>query len=244
MHTYLVVGSGGREHAIAWKLAQEPGARVVVAPGNPGIAADLGDDSCVAVPASDLAGLASLARELNADLTVVGPEAPLCAGIVDAFRAQGLPIFGPTQACAQLEASKHFAKVTMVSAGIPTAAYRTFVDVDHAIEYARRAEHPLVIKADGLAGGKGVTISTDVAQSVSTLRSYMSDGQFGQASQQVVIAEFLTGPELSFMVVCDGTRAVPLATSRDHKRLQTGDLGPNTGGMGASVPSPDQLPAL
>jgi phosphoribosylamine--glycine ligase len=236
---YLVVGNGGREHALAWKLAQRDGSRVFVASGNAGIAADPFIESCSSVSPNDVEGIASLAEKLAVHLTVVGPETPLCGGLVNTLRARRLPVFGPTRACAELEASKHFAKEIMAAAGIATADYRVFDDFDLALKHVHTRPHPCVIKADGLAGGKGVVISLDPSFSATTLREFMQDERFGAASRSVVIEDFLVGPEVSFMVVCDGKTAYPLATSRDHKRLLDGDLGPNTGGMGAIVPSPD-----
>ncbi|MEM1346977.1 MAG: phosphoribosylamine--glycine ligase [Myxococcota bacterium] len=238
--SFLVIGSGGREHAIAWKLSTSPSRPTVyVIPGNDGIARDEAI-RCVrpSLEVTDHSALARFAREQNISLTVVGPEAPLSAGIVDHFEAAGLPIFGPKQAAAQLEASKAFAKEIMVAAGVPTAAYAVFDALEPALAYARGAAHPLVIKADGLAAGKGVVISPDVETSVRTLKEFIADARFGDASARVVLEEFLEGVECSFMVLTDGDTVLPLSTSQDHKRLGDGDVGPNTGGMGALVPSP------
>jgi phosphoribosylamine--glycine ligase len=237
--TYLVIGSGGREHALAWRLSQgEDSPMVHVAPGSDGIAAD--DEirgECVDISSDDFEALAAFVEDNDVDLTVIGPEAPLCAGLADFFDERGLAVFGPKKSAARLEGSKSFAKEIMVEAGVPTAAYDAFDNLEKAVAYARDAEHPVVIKADGLAGGKGVVISNDVDTSVETLESYMGDAEFGKASQRVVIEEFLEGTELSFMVVTDGDKIVPLSTSQDHKRVGEGDTGPNTGGMGAVTPS-------
>ncbi len=237
--TFLVIGSGGREHALAWKLSQGADSPVVhVAPGSEGIAADSAiRGECVDIAVDDFEALAAFAVERDVDLTVVGPEAPLCAGLADFFGERGLAVFGPSKKASQLEGSKSFAKAIMTGADVPTAEYDTFERLDDAVAYVRRVAHPLVIKADGLAGGKGVVISEDVATSVDTLRSYMADEAFGQASQRVLIEEFLEGTEMSFMVVTDGDKVVPLSTSQDHKRVGEGDTGPNTGGMGAVTPS-------
>ncbi len=237
---FLVVGSGGREHALAWKLGREAADRTVyVAPGNDGIATDPDIDArCVDLEPGDFEGLAEFAERESLDLTVVGPEAPLCGGIVDYFDDRGLPIFGPREAAARLEGSKAFANELMSEAGVPTADYRVFDALEPAQAFVDSAEHPLAIKADGLAGGKGVVLSEDAEQSREVLVEYMEEERFGRASTRVVIEEFLVGEEMSFIVVCDGERAVPLATSRDHKRIGEGDTGPNTGGMGAVAPAP------
>lgn len=240
---YLVVGSGGREHALAWKLASE-GADVWVAPGNAGMAGDERLSGCVPIDALDFDALMDFAQKQRVDLTVVGPEAPLCAGIVDAFEARQLPIFGPTRYCAQLEGSKAFSKGLMAEAGVPTAAYQRFELLAEAAEFVTNQPHPLVIKADGLAAGKGVVVSPDVTTSLDTLQAFMAQGRHGSAGRTVIVENCLTGPEVSFMVVCDGRAAWPMATSRDHKRLLDGDRGPNTGGMGAITPSPDTSPEL
>jgi phosphoribosylamine--glycine ligase len=237
--TFLVIGSGGREHALAWRLSQGDDAPIVhVAPGSDGIAADAeirGD--CIDIRPDDFEGLARFVEENDVDLCVIGPEAPLCAGLADYFDERGLAVFGPKKAAARLEGSKSFAKEIMSEAGVPTAAYDAFDDLQAAVSYACEIDHPVVIKADGLAGGKGVVISNDVETSVETLESYMGDEEFGKASQRVVIEEFLEGTELSFMVVTDGEAIVGLSTSQDHKRVGEGDTGPNTGGMGAVTPS-------
>lgn len=237
--TFLVIGSGGREHALAWKLSQGEDEPIVhVAPGSDGIARDEAiRGECVDIGVSDFEALAGFAEEHDVDLTVVGPEAPLCDGLADYFAERGLAVFGPRKAAAELEGSKSFAKAIMTAAGVPTAQYDTFDTMEKAISFVRRVDHPVVIKADGLAGGKGVVISQDVDTSVETLESYMAHEEFGQASQRVLIEEFLEGTEMSFMVVTDGEKIVPLSTSQDHKRVGEGDTGPNTGGMGAFTPS-------
>jgi phosphoribosylamine--glycine ligase len=243
---FLVIGSGGREHAIAWKLAQaEDSPTVWVAPGNDGIDADEEiQGECVDIAEDDFDALAEFARDNDVTLTVVGPEAPLCDGLVDFFEARDLPVFGPRAAAAELEGSKAFAKDVMSAAGVPTANYKVFSRLGPAMEYLMDATHPVVIKADGLAGGKGVVISEHVDSSEETLRAYMEDEKFGQASQTVLIEECLVGTELSFMVVTDGTTIVPLSTSQDHKRVGEGGEGPNTGGMGAFTPSHRATPEL
>lgn len=243
MPRYLVLGSGGREHAIAWKLSCDEGAEVLVAPGNDGIAATPGCQT-VDVELGDHDAVVALAREHEVDLTVVGPEAPLCDGLADRFAAEKLAIFGPTADAARLEGSKAFAKEVMNAAGVPTADHAYFDDLAAAVAYVEQANHPLVIKADGLAGGKGVVISEDVATSRATLQTFVRDRKFGESSTSVVVEEFLEGPEVSFMVVTDGERLVPLSTSQDHKRVGENDTGPNTGGMGAITPSPHISPEL
>ncbi|MFB6352153.1 MAG: phosphoribosylamine--glycine ligase [Bradymonadaceae bacterium] len=238
---FLVVGSGGREHALAWKLGVEAADReVFVAPGNDGIEADPAiDGECLDIEAHQFEALAQFARGQDIDLTVVGPEAPLCDGIVDYFDELHLPIFGPSEAAARLEGSKSFAKDLMDEAGVPTADYEVFDELEPAIAHVESVDHPVAIKADGLAGGKGVVVSDDVEVSRETLVEYMEDQRFGEASRRVVIEEALKGKEMSFIVVSDGENVVPLATSRDHKRIGEGDTGPNTGGMGAVAPAPE-----
>ncbi len=237
---YLVVGAGGREHALAWKLAQGADVESVwVAPGNAGIAADPDITGCLDIAVGDFSALEAFAKENDVTLTVVGPEAPLVDGIVDHFQSAGLAIFGPSAAAAQLEASKAFSKEVMRKAEVPTANFAVFDDEADAIAHIEMARHPLVIKADGLAGGKGVVISQSVDESRETLQSFMAGAKFGESSKTVLIEDFLEGPELSFIVVTDGENVVPLATSRDHKRVGEGDTGPNTGGMGAITPSPN-----
>ena len=236
----LVVGSGGREHAMAWKLAQSPRVQqVYVAPGNGGTAKD---KNLVNVPITDLAALRQWAHTNGIGLTLVGPEAPLAAGIVDDFRAHGLRIFGPTQAAAQLESSKAFSKAFMQRHGIPTAAFETFTDAAQAHAYVDRQGAPIVVKADGLAAGKGVVVAMTLAEAHEAIDFMLLDNTLGVAHNaggaRVVIEEFLQGEEASFMVLCDGKNVAALATSQDHKRLQDGDEGPNTGGMGAYSPAP------
>jgi phosphoribosylamine--glycine ligase len=240
----LVIGSGGREHALAWKLAQSGRVQMVyVAPGNGGTALD---KRLRNVPITDVGALADFAQSEKIALTVVGPEAPLAAGVVDAFRARGLRIFGPTQAAAQLESSKAFAKDFMKRHGIPTAAYETFSDVAAAHAYVDRLGAPIVIKADGLAAGKGVVVAMTLAEAHEAVDWMLLDNTLGvqhnQGGARVVIEEFLQGEEASFIVLCDGKNVLALATSQDHKRLLDADAGPNTGGMGAYSPAPVVTP--
>ncbi len=238
----LVVGSGGREHALAWKLAQSPRVqKVFVAPGNGGTGAEPGLEN---VPLTDLRALAAFAERESIHLTVVGPEAPLAAGIVDEFRAKGLRIFGPTQAAAQLESSKDFAKQFMVRHAIPTARYATFSDPAKARRYIEQQGAPIVVKADGLAAGKGVVVAATVEEAKAAVDMMLGDKRLGEAGARVVIEERLEGEEASFIVMCDGTHVLPLATSQDHKRLKDGDQGPNTGGMGAYSPAPVVTPEI
>ncbi len=238
----LVIGSGGREHALAWKLAQSVRVgKVYVAPGNGGTALDSRLEN---VAITDPAELADFAAANRITLTVVGPEAPLAAGIVNLFRERGLKIFGPTREAAQLESSKDFAKSFMARHGIPTARYRTFTDPDEAHRYIDEQGAPIVIKADGLAAGKGVIVATTLQQAHEAVNMMLSDNRFGDAGARVVIEEFLEGEEASFIVLVDGKNVLPLATSQDHKRLKDHDEGPNTGGMGAFSPAPIVTPAL
>ncbi|WP_454735007.1 phosphoribosylamine--glycine ligase [Cupriavidus necator] len=238
----LVVGSGGREHALAWKLAQSPKVQVVyVAPGNGGTALDKRLQN---VPLTDPEVIAAFAEREGVAFTVVGPEAPLAAGIVDIFRAKGLRIFGPTQAAAQLESSKDFAKAFMQRHGIPTAAYQTFSDATQAHAYIDAQGAPIVIKADGLAAGKGVVVAMTLEEAHQAVDMMLADNKLGDAGARVVIEEFLEGEEASFIVLVDGKNVLALATSQDHKRLLDGDAGPNTGGMGAYSPAPVVTPAL
>jgi phosphoribosylamine--glycine ligase len=238
----LVVGSGGREHALAWKLAQSPRlSKIFVAPGNAGTAREAGVTN---VPLTAIPDLVEFARTREVALTVVGPEAPLAAGIVDAFRAAGQRIFGPTRAAAQLESSKDFAKAFMARHGIPTAQYRTFGDAAEAHAYVGSRGAPIVIKADGLAAGKGVVVATTLAEARAAIDSMLVDNAMGDAGARVVIEDFLAGEEASFIVLVDGRNVQALASSQDHKRLQDGDRGPNTGGMGAYSPAPVVTPAL
>ena len=240
----LVIGSGGREHALAWKLAQSPKLQwVYVAPGNGGTALS---PHLKNLPLTDVKALADFAQAEKIALTVVGPEAPLAAGIVDEFRARGLRIFGPTRAAAQLESSKAFAKDFMKRHAIPTAAYETFSDIAAAHAYVDKMGAPIVIKADGLAAGKGVVVAMSLAEAHEALDWMLGDNKLGvqhnAGGARVVIEEFLQGEEASFIVLCDGKNVLPLATSQDHKRLQDGDQGPNTGGMGAYSPAPVVTP--
>jgi len=240
----LVIGGGGREHALAWKAAQSRRVdEVLVAPGNAGTA---GEAKCrnVQVSAEDVDGLLALARREGVDLTIVGPEAPLAAGVVDRFRSSGLACFGPSAGAAQLESSKAFAKDFMARHRIPTAAYGVAESPERGLELIRSIGLPLVLKADGLAAGKGVVIVDTEAQAEATLRDMLSGESFGEAGRRVVIEEFLEGEEASFIVIADGLDALPLATSQDHKRRDEGDLGPNTGGMGAYSPAPVVTPEL
>ena len=234
----LVIGSGGREHALAWKLRQSAGVdEVLVAPGNAGTAIEPGLRN-VDVAADDCAGLLALAQREAVDFTLVGPELPLVAGIVDDFTAAGLPCFGPSKAAAQLEGSKAFSKDFLQRHGIPTAAHATFTDVNEASEYVRAQGAPIVIKADGLAAGKGVVVATDESQALAAVRDMLAGNVFGEAGHKVVVEEFLAGEEASFICLCDGVHAIPFASSQDHKARDDGDKGPNTGGMGAYSPAP------
>ena len=238
----LVVGSGGREHALAWKLAQSKRIQMVlVAPGNGGTALDARMKN---VAITDPVALADFAQQEQVTLTVVGPEAPLAAGIVDIFRERGMKIFGPTRKAAQLESSKDFAKAFMERHGIPTARYQTFSDADAAHRYIDEQGAPIVIKADGLAAGKGVVVAMTLEEAHGAIDMMLSDNRFGDAGARVVVEEFLEGEEASFIVMVDGKNMLPLATSQDHKRLLDQDLGPNTGGMGAYSPAPIVTPQL
>jgi len=238
----LVVGSGGREHALAWKLAQSEKIQVVmVAPGNGGTALD---GRLKNIFITDPVQLADFVQQEHIALTVVGPEAPLAAGIVDIFRERGLKIFGPTKKAAQLESSKDFAKAFMQRHGIPTAAYQSFSDAKAAHEYIDQQGAPIVIKADGLAAGKGVVVAMTLKEAHDAVDMMLSDNHFGDAGARVVIEEFLEGEEASFIVMVDGKNILPLATSQDHKRLMDNDEGPNTGGMGAYSPAPIVTPQL
>ncbi|HEY4317030.1 MAG TPA: phosphoribosylamine--glycine ligase [Herbaspirillum sp.] len=238
----LVVGSGGREHALAWKIAQSSRIQTVyVAPGNGGTALD---DRLENIAITDPAALADFAQEQHVALTVVGPEVPLAAGIVNIFRSRGLKIFGPTREAAQLESSKDFAKSFMQRHHIPTAEYQTFSDITAAHAYVSQKGAPIVIKADGLAAGKGVVVAMTEAEAHDAVDMMLSDNKLGDAGARIVVEEFLAGEEASFIVMVDGKNILPLATSQDHKRLQDGDQGPNTGGMGAYSPAPIVTPAL
>ena len=238
----LVVGSGGREHALAWKLAQSAGVqKVYVAPGNAGTAREAALEN---LPITDIHALADFAEANKIHLTVVGPEAPLAAGIVDVFRERGLKIFGPTKAAAQLESSKDFAKRFMARHKIPTAGFETFTDATAAHAYIDRQGAPIVIKADGLAAGKGVVVAMDLAEAHAAIDDMLSGNKLGSAGARVVIEDFLDGEEASFIVLVDGKNVLPMATSQDHKRIGDGDTGPNTGGMGAYSPAPVVTPEV
>ena len=238
----LVIGGGGREHALAWKIAQNKEiSRVFVAPGNAGTALN---PDMVNVPISSVADLLAFAQKEQITLTVVGPEAPLSQGVVDTFRANGLKIFGPTKAAAQLESSKDFAKAFMIRHNIPTAAYATFTDAKLAHDYVQAQGAPIVIKADGLAAGKGVVVAMSNDDAHAAIDAMLSDNKLGDAGARVVIEEFLTGEEASFIVMVDGKNILALATSQDHKRLLDNDEGPNTGGMGAYSPAPCVTPEI
>jgi phosphoribosylamine--glycine ligase len=238
----LVIGGGGREHALAWKIARSPRvAKVFVATGNAGTARD---PALVNVPLTAIADLVAFARERNVAITVVGPEGPLAAGIVDAFRVAGLAIFGPSREAAQLESSKDFAKAFMTRHGIPTARYATFADARQAHAYVDAQGAPIVVKADGLAAGKGVVVATTLAEAHAAIDAMLVDNAMGDAGARVVVEEFLAGEEASFIVMVDGRNVLPLASSQDHKRLRDGDQGPNTGGMGAYSPAPVVTPEM
>ena len=234
----LVVGGGGREHALAWKAAASPLAdQVYVAPGNAGTACEPGCEN-VAIDAADVAALAEFAAAESIGLTIVGPEVPLVAGIVDEFSRRGLKCFGPTAACARLEGSKAFSKAFFTRHGIPTAAWADFSDADAACAYIRAHGAPVVVKADGLAAGKGVVVAQTIAEAEAAARDMLSGNRFGDAGARVVVEEFLTGEEASFIAMVDGKHILPLASSQDHKARDDGDRGPNTGGMGAYSPAP------
>ncbi|WP_133478774.1 phosphoribosylamine--glycine ligase [Cognatilysobacter segetis] len=240
----LVIGSGGREHALAWKLAQSARiSQVLVAPGNAGTARE---DKCrnVDIGATDIDALLALVQREGIAVTVVGPEAPLVAGVVDRFRAAGHRIFGPTAAAAQLEGSKAFAKDFLARHGIPTAHYAVHTDVDAALAYVREKGAPIVVKADGLAAGKGVIVAMTQDEAEAAVRDMLAGNAFGNAGSRVVIEEFLDGEEASFISMVDGATALPMATSQDHKRVFDGDTGPNTGGMGAYSPAPVVTPEV
>ncbi len=238
----LVIGSGGREHALAWRLAQNPNVqRVYVAPGNAGTAHE---DGLVNVDLTTIAEWLEFAQDEKIYLTVVGPEAPLAAGVVDAFQAAELRIFGPTKCAAQLESSKDFAKQFMVRHKIPTSKYATFSNASDARAYVEKEGAPIVIKADGLAAGKGVVVAMTVPEALHAIDMMLSDNTVGNAGARVVIEEFMLGEEASFICLCDGTHALPFASSQDHKRIFDGDIGPNTGGMGAYSPAPVVTPEV
>ncbi|MFP1678035.1 phosphoribosylamine--glycine ligase [Alloalcanivorax sp. C16-2] len=234
----LIIGGGGREHALAWKVAQaEAVEKVLVAPGNAGTARDAKLEN-VMVDVSDQTALAELAEREGVALTIVGPEAPLVEGLVDYFQARGLKCFGPSKAAAQLEGSKAFTKDFLARHAIPTAAYGNFTDMDEALAYVREQGAPIVIKADGLAAGKGVIVAMTLEEAEDAVRDMLDGNKFGDAGHRVVVEEFLDGEEASFIVMVDGEHILPMATSQDHKRVGDGDSGPNTGGMGAYSPAP------
>ena len=234
----LIIGNGGREHALAWKASQSPLAdKVFVAPGNAGTALEPLLEN-VDIAATDIAGLLAFARSNDIGLTIVGPEAPLVIGVVDAFRAAGLQIFGPTQAAAQLEGSKAFTKDFLARHHIPSADYQNFTEIEPALAYLRSKGAPIVIKADGLAAGKGVIVAMTLKEAEDAVHDMLAGNAFGDAGHRIVIEEFLDGEEASFIVMVDGTNVLPMATSQDHKRVGDGDSGPNTGGMGAYSPAP------
>jgi len=238
----LVIGSGGREHALAWKLARSPRvSRVYVAPGNAGTASEEGVEN---IHVSTIPGLIEFCRNEAVGLTVVGPEGPLAEGVVDAFQAAGLKIFGPTRQAARLEVSKDYAKAFMTRHGIPTANFATFTDASQAHAHVDKFGAPVVIKADGLAAGKGVVVAMEADQAHAAIDMMLVNGSFGSAGARVVIEQYLEGEEVSFIVLCDGRYALPLASSQDHKRLEDGDKGPNTGGMGAYSPAPLVTPSI
>ena len=238
----LVIGGGGREHALAWKLAQSPRVQnVIVAPGNAGSATEY---NCENALANNVEQWLALAKNEKVSMTVVGPEAPLAAGVVDAFRAEGLRIFGPTQAAAQLESSKDFSKAFMKRHGIPTANYESFTDAQAAHEYINAKGVPIVVKADGLAAGKGVIVAMTLEEAHAAVDMMLAGNAFGAAGACVVIEEFLAGEEASFIVMVDGRNVLAMASSQDHKRLLDGDHGPNTGGMGAYSPAPIVTPEM
>ncbi|ELR67036.1 Phosphoribosylamine--glycine ligase [Photobacterium marinum] len=234
----LIIGNGGREHALAWKAAQSARVETVfVAPGNAGSALEPKVEN-VAIGVEDIPALVEFARTNQIELTIVGPEAPLVIGVVDAFQAAGLPIFGPTEAAAQLEGSKAFTKDFLARHQIPTAEYQNFTEIEPALSYLREKGAPIVVKADGLAAGKGVIVAMTLEEAEAAVRDMLAGNAFGEAGHRVVIEEFLDGEEASFIVMVDGEHVLPMATSQDHKRVGNGDTGPNTGGMGAYSPAP------
>ncbi|EKF9441567.1 phosphoribosylamine--glycine ligase [Vibrio cholerae] len=234
----LIIGSGGREHALAWKVAQNPQVDTIyVAPGNAGTALEHKVQN-VNIGITDIPALVAFAQDKAIELTIVGPEAPLVIGVVDAFRAAGLPIFGPTQGAAQLEGSKAFTKDFLARHNIPTAAYANFTEIEPALAYVREKGAPIVVKADGLAAGKGVIVAMTLQEAEDAIQDMLAGNAFGSAGSRVVVEEFLDGEEASFIVMVDGENALPMATSQDHKRVGDADTGPNTGGMGAYSPAP------
>ncbi|WBA82985.1 phosphoribosylamine--glycine ligase [Endozoicomonas sp. GU-1] len=240
----LIIGNGGREHALAWKAAQDDNVtQVFVAPGNAGTASE-NKVSNIAIDVLDIARLVEFAQSENIDLTIVGPEAPLVAGVVDRFEQAGLAIFGPSQAAAQLEGSKAFTKDFLARHNIPTAAYQNFTEIEPAKAYVKQQGTPIVVKADGLAAGKGVILAQTEQEAFAAIDDMLAGNAFGEAGHRVVIEEFLTGEEASFIVMVDGKNILPLATSQDHKARDNGDTGPNTGGMGAYSPAPVVTPTI
>ncbi|EHK2856134.1 phosphoribosylamine--glycine ligase [Vibrio parahaemolyticus] len=240
----LIIGSGGREHALGWKAAQNPNVETIfIAPGNAGTALEPKLEN-VNIDAEDIAGLVAFAKEKAIELTIVGPEAPLVIGVVDAFREAGLPIFGPTQAAAQLEGSKAFTKDFLARHKIPTGAYANFTEIEPALAYVREQGAPIVVKADGLAAGKGVIVAMTREEAEDAIKDMLAGNAFGDAGSRVVIEEFLDGEEASFIVMVDGENVLPMATSQDHKRVGDKDTGPNTGGMGAYSPAPVVTPEI
>ncbi|ENM5735765.1 phosphoribosylamine--glycine ligase [Vibrio mimicus] len=234
----LIIGSGGREHALAWKVAQNPQVETIyVAPGNAGTALEHKVQN-VNIGITDIPALVAFAQDKAIELTIVGPEAPLVIGVVDAFRAAGLPIFGPTQGAAQLEGSKAFTKDFLARHNIPTAAYANFTEIEPALAYVREKGAPIVVKADGLAAGKGVIVAMTLQEAEDAIQDMLAGNAFGSAGSRVVVEEFLDGEEASFIVMVDGENVLPMATSQDHKRVGDADTGPNTGGMGAYSPAP------
>lgn len=240
----LVIGSGGREHALGWKVAQNPDvAKVFIAPGNAGTALEPKLEN-VNIAVEDIAGLVAFAKDNAIELTIVGPEVPLVIGVVDAFREANLPIFGPTKGAAQLEGSKAFTKDFLARHNIPTAAYANFTDMDAALAYVHEQGAPIVVKADGLAAGKGVIVAMTLEEAEDAIKDMLAGNAFGDAGSRVVIEEFLEGEEASFIVMVDGKNVLPMATSQDHKRVGDKDTGPNTGGMGAYSPAPVVTPDI
>ncbi len=238
----LIIGGGGREHALAWKAAQSPGIETVyVAPGNAGTAREPKLEN-VAIAAEDIDALLAFARGAQVGLTIVGPEAPLVAGVVDRFTAAGLRCFGPSAAAARLEGSKAFSKDFLARHGIPTAGYRVFTEIEPAAAYVRERGAPLVVKADGLAAGKGVVVAPSVDEALAAVQEMLAGNRFGEAGHRVVVEDFLSGEEASFIVMVDGEHVLPMASSQDHKARDDGDRGPNTGGMGAYSPAPVVTP--
>ncbi|WP_063653275.1 phosphoribosylamine--glycine ligase [Aliivibrio fischeri] len=240
----LIIGAGGREHALGWKAAQNPNVETVfIAPGNAGTALEAKLEN-VAIDVEDIAALVAFAKEKAIELTIVGPEAPLVIGVVDAFREAGLPIFGPTKAAAQLEGSKAFTKDFLARHDIPTGSYANFTEIEPALAYVREQGAPIVVKADGLAGGKGVIVAMTLEEAEDAIKDMLAGNAFGEAGSRVVIEEFLEGEEASFIVMVDGASVLPMATSQDHKRVGDKDTGPNTGGMGAYSPAPVVTPEI